>query len=92
MDTIPLMRLDLARNAIRDKGASALGLALQRTSHMQELSLRANGVMERGALALAVAVKNSEHVHTVDLRGNSFPFTRAKIKTMLEDAGRILCD
>lgn len=75
--------LDLSRNHVRNEGASALGLSLQRNTGMQELRLTSNAIKENGAIALAVALKSNDTMRLIDLRGNRFPFVRLKLASML---------
>jgi Ran GTPase-activating protein (RanGAP) involved in mRNA processing and transport len=88
LERMPLKCLDLARNHIRSEGASALGLALQRSTSMQALYAQHNGVREAGAIALAVGLKSCESMSVVDLSGNSFPFVRVRIASILKGCER----
>ena len=88
LQSMALTRLDLNRCHVRNEGASALGLALQRNTGMQELSVQVNGIKENGAIALAVALKSNESMKSMDLRGNRFPFVKAKLASMLSTCQR----
>lgn len=85
---MPLTSLNLDRNHVRNEGASALGLSLQRNSSMQHVRLAFNGIREAGAIALAVALKSNDAMETADLRGNRFPFVRLKLAAMLAGCPR----
>ena len=88
LETMSLEVLDLTRNHVRNEGASALGLSLQRNTGMQELHLAVNAIKENGAIALAVALKSNKSMRVIDLRGNRFPFVKLKLASILSGCQR----
>lgn len=88
MEYLSLESINLNRNYVADLGAASLGLALQRHGKCNAMHLQFNGVRDSGAMALAVALKLVPSMSLVDLRGNTFPFTRTKIRTIVESCER----
>lgn len=73
-----IVHLDLSRNRLRDKGASAVVKVLAGNSSIKRLQLEHNGIGDPGAAALGDLLRKHASITDVNLRRNAFTDTGAR--------------